>query len=142
MNALETGQECFLAKKKWQRVLSNLADMPDPVLSVFPPGAFPVVNRHVMLLARLPAVLQSAWSLREDRLHGLPVDPAQVSLLQRAATSLHADFRSWFESAGGLLGDPIFVPVPADPALVAAGGPSRPIRWCSTTPTHGWARCT
>ncbi|OAA58551.1 C6 zinc finger domain protein [Niveomyces insectorum RCEF 264] len=135
MNALFTGQDCFLAKRKWQRVLGQMVGT--DALSVFPPQTIPVIDRHITHLARLPRVMRYCWSFRQNRLHGLPVDPAQVALARRAASALAATFHAWFDEARPYLGDPFSVEVPSN---VPPDAPASPYATVLAYP-NPWIGC-
>ncbi|KAL1897723.1 hypothetical protein Sste5346_004031 [Sporothrix stenoceras] len=115
MNALFTGRDCFLAKKKWQRLLSSkMEGFTVPLNDAFPPEAVALIDHHVAHLARLPTVMRQLWEIRSMRQHGLPVDQAQVSLLRKNAANLHATFRAWYSEASRFLGDPVCAEVPSN----------------------------
>lgn len=115
MNALFTGRDCFLAKKKWQRLLGGkLEGVAVPLNDAFPAEAVAIIDQHVAHLACLPNIMRQLWTIRETRQHGLPVDPAQVAMLRRNASSLYATFRAWYAEAARFLGNPVFVEVPSD----------------------------
>ncbi|CAK7235507.1 hypothetical protein SEUCBS140593_009306 [Sporothrix eucalyptigena] len=116
MNSLFTGRDCFLAKKKWQRLLfgNSQNSAANPASGIFPDGAVNMIDRHVAHLARLPTIMHHGWEIRETRQHGLPVDQAQVAMLQRSASQLHATFRAWYADAAPHLGSPVYTEVPSN----------------------------
>ncbi|CAK7266016.1 hypothetical protein SEPCBS119000_001806 [Sporothrix epigloea] len=119
MNAFFTGRDCFLAKKKWQRLLlssanQNLYGLATPAGEAMPSGATSILDQHLAHLAHLPHVMRHGWEIRSTRQHGLPVDLAQVALLQSRAAKLHTAFRTWYAGAFAYLGDPVFVEVPSN----------------------------
>ncbi|CAK7272489.1 hypothetical protein SEPCBS57363_005155 [Sporothrix epigloea] len=119
MNAFFTGRDCFLAKKKWQRLLfssanSNFYSLASPAGDAVPSDAGSIIDQHVAHLAHLPHVMRHGWEIRSTRQHGLPVDLAQVAMLQRSATRLHASFCTWYADASTYLGDPVFITVPSN----------------------------
>ncbi len=114
MNALFTGQDCFLAKKKWQRLLITDYDEDSPLRRVFQARMVPIIDAQVAHLARLPGVMRHGWAIVQARRHGLPVDPAMVALVRRSASGLHATYIKWFRSARSCFGASIFIEVPSN----------------------------
>ncbi|KJR87879.1 uncharacterized protein SPSK_07234 [Sporothrix schenckii 1099-18] len=124
MNALFTGRDCFLAEKKWQRLLKSKFEGVDlPLKDLLPADAVAVIDRHVAHLARLPRIMRNLWVIRETRQHGLPVDQAQVVMLRRDAASLHATFRAWYSEASQFLGDSVYTEVPSNMPADAPASP-------------------
>ncbi|CAK7218698.1 hypothetical protein SBRCBS47491_003597 [Sporothrix bragantina] len=119
MNSFFTGRDCFLAKKKWQRLFfttsnDSLYGLATPVGDSMPNGAVAMIDRHLAHLAHLPNIMHHGWEIRSTRLHGLPVDLAQVAMLQRSASKLHASFRTWYADANEYLGTPVYTEVPSN----------------------------
>ena len=128
MNTFFTGRECFLAKRKWQRLLlsgvnDGIYGLAAPAGNAVPRGAITMVDRHLAHLAQLPGIMYHGWDVRSTRQHGLPVDKAYVAALQRKASKLHTSFRTWYADASTYLGDPVYTEVPSN---VPADAPPSP----------------
>lgn len=109
MHSLFSGQDCFLARRPWQKLLAG-----DPVVDDHGDGTltemYAIADRYWIYLARLPAVLHRGYALREARNHGLPVDPSNVTLLVRRAEKLRAEMAALFERYTALAPGPTEVP--------------------------------
>jgi hypothetical protein len=116
MNSMFSGQDCFLAEPRWQKVTRRDTSSTGSGSPSSPNASDAVYDRHdfvedyFQLLARLPAVLRSGYMLREANRAGIPVDPTTVSLLSIAAERLRAEFMAWYPSLLPLNPSPIEVP--------------------------------
>ncbi|CAK7230189.1 hypothetical protein SCUCBS95973_007488 [Sporothrix curviconia] len=120
MNSFFTGRDCFLAKKKWQRLFfsdanDDLYGLASPAGGSVPNSAVTMIDRHLAHLAHIPNIMHNGWEIRLTRQHGLPVDLAQAAMLQRSATKLHRSFRTWYADASATyLGNPVYTEVPSN----------------------------
>lgn len=109
MHALFSGQDCFLARRPWQKLLAD-----DPVIDDRGDGTltelYAITDRYWIYLARLPAILHRGYALREAKRHGLPTEPAQITLLVRRAEKLRSQVAALFEGYAALAPAPIEVP--------------------------------
>ncbi|KAB5558541.1 C6 zinc finger domain protein [Coniochaeta sp. 2T2.1] len=109
MHALFSGQDCFLARRAWQKLLAD-----EPVIDNRGDGTltelYAITNRYGVYLARLPAILHRGYALREARRHGLPIEPSHVTLLVRRAEKLRSEMAALFEGYTALAPAPTEVP--------------------------------
>ncbi|KAH8909917.1 hypothetical protein BR93DRAFT_428457 [Coniochaeta sp. PMI_546] len=109
MHALFSGQDCFLARRPWQKLLAD-----DPVIDDRGDGTltelYAITDRYWIYLARLPAILHRGYALREAKRHGLPTEPAQITLLVRRAENLRSQVAALFEGYAALAPAPTEVP--------------------------------
>jgi hypothetical protein len=109
MHSIFAGQDCFLAQKSWQKLMSE-----DPVVDDSGDGSvtelYAIADRYWISLARLPAILHRGYALREARRHGLPIESAQITLLVRRAEKLRSEMASLFEAYTALAPAPTEVP--------------------------------
>jgi len=110
MGSLFSLEDCFLAKKKWQRLLRGITrdkmiGVPDHVRDVVA-----YLDLYMAHLARLPTVLKHGYPIMIAAKHGMPVDSAAASFLKKFAWALRNDLLSWFKYAEAVLGAPREVP--------------------------------
>lgn len=109
MHAMFSGQDCFLARRPWQRLLSE-----EPVVDghgdVTLAEMYAIADRYWIHLARLPAMVHRGYAVREARRHGLPIEPAQVTLLMRRAEKLRSEVAALFDRYTALAPAPTEVP--------------------------------
>jgi hypothetical protein len=113
MNCLFSGEDCFLAKKSWQKILSD-QDLMDQN-GVVSKQTGHVGDLYFANLARLPSIVKKGYILREARRHGMPVDEANIRLLICETVKLHQDMLAWFVKFQGFAPTPIEIPS-QDPA--------------------------
>ncbi|KAB5570190.1 hypothetical protein GE09DRAFT_698513 [Coniochaeta sp. 2T2.1] len=110
MHALFSGQDCFLARRAWQKLLTDhpviIDNRGDGTLTEL----YAITDRYGVYLARLPAILHRGYALREARKHGLPIEPTPVTLLVRRAEKLRSEIASLFEGYTALAPAPTEVP--------------------------------
>lgn len=97
MNALFSGQDCFLAKEPWQAVIVHDRNIPTRTSAgeIMNPGNLEVGDRYFQLLAMVPGILRQGYALREANNRGEPIDIAQAVLLAETAQRVHAGFLEW-----------------------------------------------
>jgi len=110
MGSLFSLEDCFLAKKKWQRVLTGItrekmAGVPESVRDVVA-----YLDLYMALLARLPTVLKHGYPIMIAAKHDMPIDNAAASSLKKFAGALRHDLLSWHKYAESFLGGPKEVP--------------------------------
>jgi len=106
MHALFSGQDCFLARQAWQKLLTANVVRADSTLT----EVYTLTDRFWNHLARLPAILHRGHALREARKHGLPIEAANVTLLERRAEKLRSEIAALFDSYTALAPQPTEVP--------------------------------
>lgn len=110
MHALFSGQDCFLAQRKWQKLLGE-ADLDEERKSPpFIKERGRVMNRYFSLVARLPGILKHAYPLREARKHGIHVDPGPVLLLVDYTAKTRTEFLHWSEDLRSHFPFPVEIP--------------------------------
>jgi hypothetical protein len=97
MNALFSGEDCFLAKEQWQTVMRHNPVMPTRTISgtIMDPENLDAGDRYFQLLALLPALLRRGYALRAANIRGEHVDPRRVIRLADAAQQVHVKFSEW-----------------------------------------------
>lgn len=108
MNCMFTSQDCFLSRKRWEKLLYNRPSGFDTVLSQT--GIDWVHDDYMTPLAKMPAILREGRKLRDANNHNMPVDAAYVAQLLRRAETLRATFVSWHDRFEKLDYGPIEVP--------------------------------
>ncbi|KAK3943018.1 hypothetical protein QBC46DRAFT_378732 [Diplogelasinospora grovesii] len=145
MNSMFSGSDCFLAKRKWQLVLVDLAAEEEEEAGSSAVASAnnlqPVVDQYFACLARVPGILRHGYTLREARRHGMPIDLAQVAMLVRHTEKLHQDFTAWFVRFRSRIPQPVEVPRPADSTdpLVDRGALSYANIWHGAMYVSYWA---
>jgi hypothetical protein len=104
MNNLFNGQDCFLARRNWQKLLVELSsaaslDVADPVHR----QAVCMFDVYMQHLARVPSILRHGYALRQARLYGLGMDMSDAAFHRRRAERLRNDFVAWFDRYHELL---------------------------------------
>ena len=103
-------EDCFLTKKKWQRVLTGITR--DKMLGVPDQhrDAVAFLDMYMANLARLPTVLKHGYPIMIAAKHGMPIDSVSASFLKKYAGALRNDFLSWHKHAEAVLEVPKEVP--------------------------------
>lgn len=136
MNAMFSGQDCFLAGRKWQQILvTTRPDDPGDTLQSKTDTIYDIYLAHT---AKVPSILRHAVPLREARKHNMPVDAAHVALLSQHAEKLRLDFASWFESFEALNFRPTEAPS-RDPGSIFETVLSYSNVWAGATYMGYWA---
>lgn len=104
MQYLFTLQDCFLAKKKWQDVMSNCAG--DEATTAVERDRMAMLDQYFVLLAKIPSVLRCGYVIRETRKHGMPIDASQVAFIRQHGTRLREEFLIWYERYVSTIGMP------------------------------------
>ncbi len=108
MRYLFSLEDCFLAKKKWQAVMTGEAGN-NATTAVGREGVA-MLDQYFVHLARVPAVIRCGYIIRETRKHGMPIDAAQVAFIKQQGARLREDFLAWFERHTPLLQQPLEIP--------------------------------
>ena len=109
MHAIFSGEDCFLARRRWQKLMTGnqvIDDHGDATLT----EQYAIADRYRIYLARLPAILHRGYDLREAKRHGLPIEPATVTLLVRRAEKLRSEVAVLFDRYTALAAAPTEVP--------------------------------
>jgi hypothetical protein len=113
MRSLFRFEECFLARKRWQKLLLSLA--------VEEEGDIPAVkydkaiNLWMAHLARVPNVLRQGFALKEANDRGLPIDFAHAMTFAQEAEALRLDAVAAYARMRQVLPEPSEIPS-QDPA--------------------------
>lgn len=120
MNDFFSGQDCFLARRSWQSLLTPppLVDHSSTVQpsalnttgNISPTEMYAISDHYYLHLARLPGILARGLALREARKHGLAIDAAEVTVLTRRAEKLRSQFAALFARYVALAPGPVEVP--------------------------------
>jgi hypothetical protein len=109
MRCLFSGEECFLAQTKWQKVLTGHTqdrcyDSDEQRVHIR------LVDVYCANLAKLPRVLRIAVRIRDAMNHGMPIDMPSVVALKKYAGRLYQDFTSWYDEFVAVIGAPAEAP--------------------------------
>lgn len=108
MNCMFSNQDCFLSRKRWEKLLFTRPE--GFVTETIQTEADWVHDDYMTALAKMPGILRDGGALREANNRGMPVDAAQVAQLRRRAEALRAIFLSWYERYERLGYQPIEIP--------------------------------
>ncbi len=108
MHYLFALEDCFLAKKKWQEVMTSYVG--ETVTTAVGREGMGMLDHFFMHLAKVPAVIRCGYIIRETRKHGMPNDPAQVAFLGQHGARLREDFLAWYQRYTPLLQQPLETP--------------------------------
>lgn len=108
MNSLFSLQDCFLASRRWQTLLLNLAveDKDDTREMKYEK----VLNLWIAHLARVPSILRHGYKLRDDNMHGMPPDVQQVMIFAQQTEKLRADADAWYKRWIAVVPEPVEIP--------------------------------
>lgn len=117
MNAMFSGQDCFLAKRAWQKSLSHTFDAhivlnQDSLLvdQIIPREAVFLMEDYFENLAKLPRILRYGYELREAKRHGMPIDEAKVVLLLKHTNATRAGVLHWYQEFEKWADSPVEAP--------------------------------
>lgn len=108
MHYLFALEDCFLAKKKWQDVMTNYAA--DNITTAVGRDGVAMLDQFFVHLAKVPSAIRCGYIIRETRKHGMPIDMAQVAFLKQHGARLREDFLGWYERYSPLLQQPLETP--------------------------------
>lgn len=95
MNSLFSLQDCFLARKSWQKVLLDVGMYgPENALRRETEAIYGV---YLANLAKVPHILRRGLALREAKKHNMPIDVDQVLEFLPKVEKLRVVFETWFK---------------------------------------------
>lgn len=94
MNCMFSNQECFLARKRWEKLL-NKREWEDSTTAIQSELDW-IHDDYMTGLARMPDILRRGSELRMANNHNIPIDAAQVAQLSHDAEKQLAHFMAWY----------------------------------------------
>ncbi|KAK9779624.1 hypothetical protein SCAR479_03690 [Seiridium cardinale] len=119
MNALFSGEDCFLADEPWQSVMRHKPGVPTNTIvgKIISPDGLDVGDRYFQLLARLPGILRHGYALREANARQEPIDIQKALLLAESTQQVHTGFLEWYPRLLSIEPEPTEIPS-KDPASI------------------------